>query len=235
MTSRRIVVIGPGRLGRAIAPALASAGVATIGPLGRDETHVWSAGDVALLCVRDEQIASAAAAIPPHVVVGHTAGALTLAILGDRDAFSLHPLLSVTADSTSFAGAACAISGRSDEAVSLARELATRLQMDAILVQDEDRALYHAAASLASNYLVTLEAAAGRLAASVGVDRRHVGRLAASALENWIRLGEAALTGPIVRGDEATVARQRAAVVRAEPQLERLWDAMSDATRALVR
>jgi predicted short-subunit dehydrogenase-like oxidoreductase (DUF2520 family) len=235
MESRRIVVIGPGRLGRALAPALSAAGIPTIGPLGRDQTHEWQTGDVALLCVRDEQIAAVAMTIPSTALVAHTAGALGLGVLGERDAFALHPLLSITADSTSFAGAACAVAARSDDALSVALEIARALGMDPIVIRDDDRALYHAAASMASNYLVTLEATAGRLAASVGVERRHVARLASSALDNWARLGDAALTGPISRGDDGTVARQREAVVNAAPDALPLWDTMADATRKLVR
>ena len=56
-----------------------------------------------------------------------------------------------------------------------------------------------------------------------------------AAVENWARLGaEDALTGPIARGDEATVARQRAAVEERAPDLLALFDALTDATRALA-
>ena len=75
-------------------------------------------------------------------------------------------------------------------------------------VADEDRVAYHAAASIASNFLITLEAAAERLAA----ERRRRARrcscpLVRATVENWARLGpERALTGPVARGDEPTVA-----------------------------
>ena len=56
-----------------------------------------------------------------------------------------------------------------------------------------------------------------------------------AAVENWARLGAGgALTGPIARGDEATVARQRAAVAERAPDLLPLFDALADATRALA-
>jgi predicted short-subunit dehydrogenase-like oxidoreductase (DUF2520 family) len=59
--------------------------------------------------------------------------------------------------------------------------------------------------------------------------------LVRAAVENWGRLGAAeALTGPIARGDEATVARQRAAVQERAPDLLPLFDVMADATRALA-
>ena len=102
-------------------------------------------------------------------------------------------------------------------------------------VADEDRAAYHAAASIAANFLVTLEGAAERLAATAGVERSQLAPLVRAAVENWARLGAAdALTGPIARGDEATVARQRAAIAERAPDLLPVFDALADATRALV-
>jgi hypothetical protein len=67
----------------------------------------------------------------------------------------------------------------------------------AVVVADQDRAAYHAAASIASNFLVTLEAAAERIAASAGVGRELLLPLVRAAVENWAELGpERALTGP---------------------------------------
>jgi predicted short-subunit dehydrogenase-like oxidoreductase (DUF2520 family) len=102
-------------------------------------------------------------------------------------------------------------------------------------VADADRAAYHAAASIASNFLVTLEGAAERLAGTAHVDRALLVPLVRAAVENWAARGAAdALTGPIARGDEATVARQRAAVAERAPDLLPLFDALADATRALA-
>jgi predicted short-subunit dehydrogenase-like oxidoreductase (DUF2520 family) len=107
--------------------------------------------------------------------------------------------------------------------------------MEAVAVPDDVRPRYHAAASVASNYLVTLEDAAEQLVASTGIERRHLARLAQSALDNWADMGGAtALTGPIARGDTSTVRRQQDAVAGAMPHLLPLWDAMADATRALA-
>ena len=108
--------------------------------------------------------------------------------------------------------------------------------MRATRVAGEDRAAYHAAASIASNFLVTLEGAAERLAATAGVDRALLAPLVRAAVENWAARGaEDALTGPIARGDEETVARQRAAVSRAHAgpaaAVRRAW---STPTRAVV-
>ena len=107
--------------------------------------------------------------------------------------------------------------------------------MRAITVRDEDRALYHAAASLASNAFVTVEGAAERLFEQCGVPRDVAAPLVKSSFDLWAQLGaRAALTGPVVRGDEETIARQRAAIAERAPDLIPLWDALTSATRALA-
>jgi predicted short-subunit dehydrogenase-like oxidoreductase (DUF2520 family) len=107
--------------------------------------------------------------------------------------------------------------------------------MHATRVPAADRAAYHAAASMASNFLVTLEGAAERLAATAGVDRALLAPLVRAAVENWAARGaEDALTGPIARGEANTVARQRDAVAERTPELLPLFDAMVDATRAVA-
>ena len=134
-----------------------------------------------------------------------------------------------------FAGAGAAVAGSTPRALAIARALAARLGMRATTVADADRAAYHAAASIASNFLVTLEGAAERLAATANVDRALLAPLVRAAVENWARLGARdALTGPIARGDEATVDRQRAAVAERAPDLLPLFDTLADATRALA-
>jgi predicted short-subunit dehydrogenase-like oxidoreductase (DUF2520 family) len=134
-----------------------------------------------------------------------------------------------------FAGAGAAVAGTTPRALAVAEELAERLGMRATTVHDEHRAAYHAAASVAANFLVTLQGAAERLAATAGVDRAMLAPLVRAAVENWERLGAAdALTGPIARGDEETVARQRAAIAERTPDLLPLFDALADATRALA-
>ena len=231
-----IAVIGAGRLGSALTAALRAAGLSGAGPLGRapDVSEV----SLVLLCVPDGQIAAAAAAIPDAPLVGHCSGATTLEPLGDREAFSLHPLMTVPAGSPPgvFAGATAAVEGSSPHALAAAEALAEHLGMRPMRVAPEDRAAYHAAASIASNFLVTLEAAAERLAGTAGVDRAALAPLVRAAVDTWVELGgERALTGPIVRGDEATVERQRAALLERTPELAPLFDALADATRALAR
>jgi len=168
----RCAVVGRGRLGGALAQALADAGHRVDGPLGR-EAHAEGC-DIALLCVPDAQIAAAAAAIAPEVLVGHCSGSSGLRPLGARAGFSLHPLMTVTGAGAPLAGAGCAIAGSTPEALASARRLAEDLGMVAVEVADEDRVAYHAAASIASNYLVALQDAAEQLASTAGVDREHL-------------------------------------------------------------
>ena len=99
----------------------------------------------------------------------------------------------------------------------------------------DDRAAYHAAASIASNFLVTLEAAAERLAAGTGLERDLLVPLVRATVENWAALGpERALTGPVARGDERTVARQRDAVAQRAPELLEMFEALVQTTHALA-
>ena len=225
-----IAVIGAGRLGTVLAAALR-----TPPPLGRGADPAGA--DLVLLCVPDAEIAAAAAAVRPGPLVGHCAGALGLDVLAPHEAFGLHPLMTVPAGAPTdvLGGAGCAVAGTSDRALAAREALAARLGMRTVAVPDADRAAYHAAASIASNLLITLEAAAERLAATAGVDRALLAPLVRATVENWAALGpERALTGPIARGDEATVERHREAIAERTPELLPLYDALAEATRELA-
>jgi predicted short-subunit dehydrogenase-like oxidoreductase (DUF2520 family) len=225
-----IAIVGAGRLGTALAAALGASSALGRGANPRGASAV-------LLCVPDAEIAAAAAAVERGPLVGHCSGATGLEVLAPHEAFSLHPLMTVPAGARPgvLAGAGCAVDGSTPRALATAEALAARLGMLATRLAGEDRAAYHAAASIASNFLVTLEGAAERLAATAGVERALLAPLVRAAVENWAARGaEEALTGPIARGDEATVARQREAVAERTPDLLPLWDAMVDATRAVV-
>jgi predicted short-subunit dehydrogenase-like oxidoreductase (DUF2520 family) len=237
----RCAIVGAGRLGRAMAAGLREAGIPVDGPLGRGAR--CPDADVVLLTVPDAEIAAAAAALERRDggrLVGHCSGATTLDVLAPHEAFSLHPLMTVPADGTGgggcLAGASAAIAGSTPRARGIAHQLALHLGLTPIDVADEDRVAYHAAASIASNFLVTLEAAAERLAASAGVERQALVPLVRATVENWASLGaERALTGPIARGDEETVTRQRHALAERTPDLLPLFDALVESTRALAR
>jgi predicted short-subunit dehydrogenase-like oxidoreductase (DUF2520 family) len=232
-----ISIVGAGRLGFALAAALRSAGRDVTGPLARGATPAADA--LVVLCVPDGEIATAAGALEHRDgrLVGHCSGATGLGVLAPHEAFSLHPLMTVPAGAAPdvLRGAGCAVAGATPRALEAARALAASAGMRPTEVADADRAAYHAAASIASNFLVTLEGAAESLAATAGVDRELLAPLVRAAADNWARRGaRAALTGPIARGDEATVARQRHAVAERTPELLALFDALADATRQLA-
>lgn len=228
-----MAIVGRGRLGCALATALRHAGYAVEGPLGRGAHGRGT--DAVLLCVPDGEIERAAAQILPGPLVGHCSGATGLGVLAPHEGFSLHPLMTVTAEGAQFAGAGAAIAGSTQRAVELAAELAHALGLRPVEIAEPDRAAYHAAASIASNFLVTLEAAAEHVAGAVGVERELLVPLVRATVENWARLGpERALTGPVARGDEATVARQRAAIEDVAPELTALFDSLVQATSALA-
>ncbi len=237
---RTLAIVGRGRLGTAFAGSFEEGSLdlphgpwRVTGPHGRG--YDGAGDDAVLLCVPDREISGAAALISSGPLVGHCSGACRLDVLGPREAFSLHPLMTVVSGRTRFSGAGAAVAGSSTRALKFASALARALGLRPTSISDEDRAAYHAAASIASNFLITLEAAAERVAASTGIDRALLAPLVRATIENWIAVGgERALTGPVARGDEQTVAAQRAAVAERAPELLALFDALTEATRDLA-
>jgi predicted short-subunit dehydrogenase-like oxidoreductase (DUF2520 family) len=226
-----VTIVGAGRLGTALAKALKVHGVAVTGPLRRGDAI---RGDIVLLAVPDREIAKVVKSLPPKCIAGHTAGAVTLEVFGKREAFSMHPLMTAGAGEADFTGASAAIAGTTERARKVARDIATRLGMHAIEVPDGERVAYHAAASIAANYLVTLETIAERVGERAGINRRHLLPLARAALENWGSLGAIALTGPIARGDADVVKQHRAEIKAHAPEFLAAWDAMAKATRKIA-
>ncbi len=240
----RVAIVGPGRLGTAVAAALTHAGVTVDGPYGRRDPiaeqlrpDTRALPDAVLLCVPDAEIAAVASVIPIGAPVGHCSGATALEVLAPHERFSVHPLMTVPADAPPnvLTGAGAAVAGSTARAQALATALAQLLAMQPIEIAEADRAAYHAAACIASNFLVTLEAAAERVAATAGLSPEQLVPLVRATVENWASLGpQRALTGPVARGDEATVERQRAALAQRTPELLELFDACVDATRHLA-
>lgn len=211
----KIAVVGPGRLGTALSAALREAGVDVEGPLGRGEVPT---APIVLLTVPDAAIEEAAAIVPAGALKGHCSGASPL---GSCD-FSLHPLMTVPSTGASFDAVSAAVAGHD-----IGTELAERLGMVGFQVDDDDRAAYHAAASMASNFLVILEDAAERIGRTAGIERHQLVPLVRATVENWAEQGRAALTGPIARGDVATMDRHRAVLRERAPELSDLYEAMA--------
>jgi predicted short-subunit dehydrogenase-like oxidoreductase (DUF2520 family) len=241
----QIAIVGRGRLGTTIAAALREAGHQVEGPAGRGERPP---GEVLLLCVPDAEIPGAAATVARAVpLVGHTSGVTPLGALDPAGAdatFGLHPLQTFPAALEEgalarFAGVGCAVAGSKPPALETATQLARSLGMHPFAIDDQGRAAYHAAASVASNFLVTLQAAAERIASGAGLEpaaaRELLAPLVRSTVEGWASLGpERAVTGPVARGDRATVEAQREAVADTAPELLALFDQLVERTEALA-
>jgi predicted short-subunit dehydrogenase-like oxidoreductase (DUF2520 family) len=107
--------------------------------------------------------------------------------------------------------------------------LAETLGLRPFPLADESRAAYHAGASIASNYLVTLRKAAGALLESAGAPPEALDPLMERTIENGFEL-----TGPIQRGDWETVERHLEAIQDNRPELEPMYRVLADATAAVA-
>ena len=190
--------------------------------------------EVVVLGVPDDALADVAATLADRIGEGtaalHLSGALGLDVLAPLEragtrVLAMHPLQTfadVEGAIGALPGAAIAVTARDPEGTALGERLAEDLGGLPFVLRDEDRPLYHAAAVFASNYLVTVSGAALELftAAAVPDAAGAMEPLQAATLANVHRLGpQQALTGPAVRGDAGTIARNLDAVAAAAPSL----------------
>ena len=215
----RIRIVGAGgRVGSAVSARLAERGI----PF--DELDA----ELVLLCVPDRAIDEVAAETPVGPWIAHVSGATPLAALDPHvRRFGLHPLqtFSKALGPEQLDGAWSAVTAESDEARAVGRWLAEMLGLRPFDLADDARAAYHAGASMASNYLVTLRAAAGSLLEAAGAPPEALDPLIRGVVDTDFEL-----TGPIARGDWETVERHLA-VIRAErPELEELYLVLAAAT-----
>ena len=216
-----VTVIGAGRAGTTIAARLRERGVG----VGDD-------GELRLLCVPDRAIGDVARTIEPGPWVAHISGATPLAALDPHERrFSVHPLQTLTKDGgpTQLDGAWGAVTAESADAEARALWLAETLGLRPFGLADDQRALYHAGASVASNFLVTLYRVAADLVERAGVPAEALVPLMTRTIENGFDL-----TGPIARGDWATVEAHKRAIRAAQPELEHLYEALAEATVTLA-
>ncbi len=196
--------------------------------------------DLTLLCVPDAEIAGAAARLraPAGAVVAHTCAARGADLLRPwRPAGALHPLRSFADPELAaerFAGTACAVDG-DPEAVTVLDAFVRAVGGMPLRVRTDRKALYHAGAVFASNYVVAALEAALRLLADAGVPREQGLRallpLAEGTLENVKAAGiPAALTGPIERGDVETVKAHAESLEARMPGLSALYGALGRLT-----
>ena len=231
-------VIGAGRAGRSFAKAIDDlVDWDVIDMRGRGVAIDDAAADVDLVLIAtpDTVVADVGAAIRPgRAVVAHVAGSLGLDVLAPHDRrAALHPLMSLPdaeIGAERLTGGWFAVAGDP-----LVADLATALGGRTFEIADDDRALYHAAAAVASNHLVALLGHAQRLGAAVGVPADALMALALGSAENAVALGPAAaLTGPAARGDEATLVAHRDAIGRRAPRELAAYEAMLAEARRLA-
>jgi predicted short-subunit dehydrogenase-like oxidoreductase (DUF2520 family) len=216
------VVGARGRVGSAVSARLAERGVRLDDP---DPALV-------LLCVPDRAIPDAAALVARGPWIGHVSGATSLAALAPHvRRLSVHPLMTFThrRGAEQLDGAWAAVTGETPEALELATGLARALGLTPFPLADDRRALYHAGAAIASNYLVTLRRAASALVASAGAPAEALTPLMRRTIDNDFEL-----TGAIERGDWSTVDRHLDAIRDVHPELEDAYRALAALTAAQI-
>jgi predicted short-subunit dehydrogenase-like oxidoreductase (DUF2520 family) len=218
-------VIGTGRAGGTIRDRLQERGLRVTDGREPDPT-----AELVLVAVPDAAIAEVAARVGIGPWIGHVSGATPLSALHPHAMrFSVHPLQTLTRERgpEQLDGAWGAISADTDDALGRARWLAMTLGLRPFEIADADRTLYHAAAVIGGNFLVTLHQVATRLLAQAGAPPEAIVPLMTRTIENGFEL-----TGPIARGDRATVEAHLAALAEREPTIVPLYRALAEATRA---
>ncbi|MBU2663266.1 DUF2520 domain-containing protein [Actinoplanes bogorensis] len=226
-------VVGAGRVGAVLGAALTAAGhhvvaAAAVSAASRERAArllpgaailpadevARAARDLLLLAVPDDALAGvvsglkATGALRPGQRIAHTSGAHGLAVLGG-EGLALHPAMTFTGADTDLER----LPGIAWGITTADRVFAARLVADLggvpEWVAEDARPVYHAALAHGANHLVTLvnEAADLLRAAGIGEPSRVLSPLLHAALDNALRLGDAALTGPVSRGDAGTVGR----------------------------
>ena len=260
-----VVLVGAGRAGRALTAAFRAAGmpcalvsrtdvVERHGPISlTDRASAVQGAPVILMAVRDAQLDGALDELRERD--GLRAGTIVLQVSGSAEPDArtrianagahygtFHPLLPLVDPALAsfrLQGSVVGIEGDAPAHAAAVR-LATRLGATTIEIPRSERAAYHAAAVIASNFPVTLAALAEGLLARIGVDtvaaHRAVRALMAASVENLAAAPRAldALTGPIARGDAATVRAHATALHGLAPH-DAVYDALSRATLALLR
>lgn len=204
--------------------------------------------DVLFLTVPDDAIAAVVAGLRLYSgqAIVHTSGLLPSTILEPAlaagcAAASFHPLVAFADREralAALAGATIAVEG-DDRLVGLLGQLAVAIGARAVRLETAGKGAYHVAAALAAGGFVGLLGAIARAAAGAGLDEAGAlavyGPLARQALADAEALGiDAALTGPIVRGDVGTVRRHLEVIARLAPATVPLYVALAAAQLAIA-
>ena len=206
-----------------------------------------------LLCVGDDQIADVAETLTgarrswKDTVVAHTSGALASSVLEPlaeegASVLSFHPLQTIPRDASASAlvGAHVGLEG-DPRGVAAGIELAVRLGMRYLVLSPDAKARYHLAATMTSNFLVTLMGMVQEVLSSLDIDRDDAMAMLAPLLQGTLdnlkaSSPEEALTGPVARGDLATLRQHGLALREHLPHLVPAYAALSvETVRLAVR
>jgi predicted short-subunit dehydrogenase-like oxidoreductase (DUF2520 family) len=196
--------------------------------------EVVAAAELVLLAVPDDALRPLVAGLAdtgawrPGQLVAHTSGAQGIGVLDPAAArgalpMALHPVMTFTGrseDLDRLDGATFGVTA--DEALRpVAESLVVEMGGEPVWVPETARPLYHAALTIGSNHLVTIVNDALSLLERAGVETapRLLAPLSSAALDNVLRLGDAALTGPVSRGDVATVSAHLRTLRDAAPEV----------------
>jgi predicted short-subunit dehydrogenase-like oxidoreductase (DUF2520 family) len=211
----------------------------------RPVDDVVAAADFVLLAVPDDALRplvtglAATDAWRPGQIAAHTSGSHGIAVLDAASArgvlaLALHPVMTFTGrpeDVDRLSGASFGVTA--DEAVRpVAEAIVVEMGAEPVWVPEQARTLYHAALTVGSNHLVTLVNDALDMLDGAGVEypARLVAPLLSAALDNVLRLGDAALTGPVSRGDVATVSAHLTVLAEQAPRTRSAYLAMARRT-----
>lgn len=211
----------------------------------RDIPDVIDGADLVLLAVPDDALPDLVSGLAATEtwqagqIVVHTSGRYGIDVL--RPALASHILPVAIHPAMTFTGTALDI-GRLEECAfgvtcpdalrPMAEALVVEMGGEPVWIAEDQRAAYHAALAHGSNHLVTLIAEAMEVLGAAGVEepRRVLGPLVRASLDNALQLGDAALTGPVARGDVSTVGRHLRELDRISPEIRATYVAMARAT-----
>ncbi|MFD3422516.1 Rossmann-like and DUF2520 domain-containing protein [Streptomyces decoyicus] len=207
--------------------------------------EVLARADLVLLTVPDDALADLVSglaetgAVRPGQLLVHTSGRFGTAVLDPATRagalpLALHPAMTFTGTSVDVQRlAGCSFGVTSPDELRMAAEaLVIEMGGEPEWIAESARPLYHAALAIGANHLVTLVAQSMELLHDAGVQApdRMLGPLLGAALDNALRSGDAALTGPVARGDAGTVAAHIAELRRHAPQSVAGYVAMARTT-----
>jgi len=213
--------------------------------------EVFAAAELVLVTVPDDVLPdliaglAATSVIRPGQLIAHASGRYGIGVLGPATALgalplALHPAMTLTGTSLDLQRLSGAPFGVTTPEVlrPVGEALVVEMGGEPVWVPEGSRALYHAALANGANHLITLVTQSLDLLTAAGVEQpeRLLSPLLYASLDNALRNGDAALTGPVVRGDAGTVAAHVDVINGVSQQARRAYVAMARLTadRALA-